>query len=307
MTINETAAVAGTDIKMKIQYSTSSDFSGSVNDVVEIGSCVTTSIWCYGNGVDSDNDPITTILLGDATATSTHNESGISTSSYDHATSTAAEWEFTIKASGAAQNTTYYFRAYDTTSDAAVSKNDGEAYPSLVTEGAATLTFIVSGLSASTVTEGITTDFQTTTTSIDFGTLTVGTETEGAQRLTVTTNAASGYQIFIYERQELLAAGGESIDPINATNSSPAAWPADPSPGGYGYHAGDDTLSGGSTRFLVDDRYAQFETEMKEIAYSSIAVDSESTDMVFKVEITNQQEAGEYSSEVVYICVPVFN
>jgi len=45
---------------------------------------------------------------------------------------------------------------------------------------------------------------------------------------------------------------------------------------------------------------------MKEVAYSSISVTDDVTDLIFKMEITNQQEAGDYNSEIVYIAVPTF-
>ncbi len=304
--IKETGGLQGTDIKIRLQYSQYSDFSQDVYFVTETGDCTGNSGFCYADGVDADNDAITARVLTDSDANATHNESGTSSTTYDHPAIASAEWEFTIKSDGPATNTTYYFRAYDNTTGKAVPLNTDEAYPSLVTEGA-DLTFTVAGLSSETETEGITTDFDTSATAVPFGALNIGTETEGAQRLTINTNAINGYQILVYERQNLLSAGGEAIDPIVAVNENPAAWPADPSPGGHGYHAGDDTLSGGSpARFSPNNTYAKFETAMKEAAYSSIPVTDEVTDLIFKIEITNQQEAGDYSSEIVYIAVPTF-
>jgi len=305
-TIKETGGFQGTDIKMRIQYSQYSDFSQDVNFVTEVGNCTGNSGWCYGDGTDTDNDVVTSRVLGDSDANATHNESGTSATTYDHVANAAAEWEFTIKPDAPDYDTTYYFRVYDNTIGQAVPLNTNESYPSLVTEGAG-LTFTVAGVSASIETEGVTTDVATSATAVNFGTLNIGTEIEGAQKLTVSTNATNGYQILVYGRQNLLSAGGEAIDSIAATNESPASWPIDPSPGGYGYHAGDDTLSGGSSaRFSPNNTYAKFETTMKEIAYSSISVTDDVTDLIFKMEITNQQEAGDYSSEIVYIAVPTF-
>jgi uncharacterized caspase-like protein len=106
----------------------------------------------------------------------------------------------------------------------------------------------------------------------------------------------------------LLGFGGSAeIVPVDATNASPAAWsiPSAAS-GAYGYHTIDATLSGGSARFAADNTYAKFETAVKEIAYSSGPVTNETTDMVYKTQITNQQDAGAYDSKVIYIIVPVF-
>jgi hypothetical protein len=168
MTIKETSGNTGEDIKMRLQYSTTSDFSAGVYFLPEIGDCTTTDAWCYGDGVDADNDPISTLLLSDSNATATHNESGISTTTYDLLANAAAEWEFTIENNAAATGTTYYFRAYDNTNDSAVPKNTGESYPSIV-PGTASLSFDVAGLPPGTTTEGVTTNINTTATAVFWG------------------------------------------------------------------------------------------------------------------------------------------
>ena len=56
----------------------------------------------------------------------------------------------------------------------------------------------------------------------------------------------------------------------------------------------------------VDNTYAQFTAAAEEIAFSSGPVTNESTDIVFKTQINNQQETGSYNSTAVYIVVPVF-
>jgi len=307
LTIKETAGVAGTDIKYKLQFSESSDFSSGVNNAVEIGNCATNSLWCYGNGVDSDNDSITTLVLTDSTAAGTHNESGTSASTFDPPANSAVEYEFTIKHAGAQANAVYFFRAFDVTNNVAVSLNSGETFPSLSTQGG-TLTFSIGGLSAGTLTEGITTDVATTPLALSFGTLSFGSEIEAAQRLTATTNATEGYQIFMFQRQGLINSGSSEIAPVSGTNESPTGWAAGcvSSVGCYGYHAGDDTLAGASTRFAPDNTYAKLETTAKEVAFNSGPVTNESTDVIFKTQITNQQDAGNYLSSIVYIIVPTF-
>jgi len=170
-----------------------------------------------------------------------------------------------------------------------------------------TLTFTVSGLAGGTASEGITTDVATTPTSVAFGNLSFDAETEAAQRLSVTTNATEGYQVFLFQTQGLLRNGPSEILPVTATNASPAVWAIPGGAGGaYGYHAGDDTLAAGSVRFAPNNTYAKFETAPKEIAYSSGPVSAEATDVVFKTQVTNQQESGAYESNVIYIAVPTF-
>jgi len=310
LTINETEGLFGEDVKMRLQYSTYSDFSSDVNFVGEIGS--TTALWTYGNGIDIDNDLLGFSLLADANASSTHNESGISTSSYDHVANTPTEWEFTLYVNEPASSTTYYFRAfssyfslYDWRAKEVVI-NTGESYPSIVVSGGY-INLNLSGLPVGTSTEGIITDITSTATEIPFGYLTVDSEIEAAQRFSVTTDSEHGYQLFVYSRQQFLSGNGADINAVSAFNENPDNWPNNPIPSAFGYHAGDDTLSGSSpSRFAPDNTYVQFETDMKEIGYSSIPVEDEVVDLIYKIEITNLQEAGDYETEVVYILVPTF-
>lgn len=316
MTIKETFDIGYADLKFKLQYSTSSDFSSDVNDVVETGSCTSSSLWCYADGGGSDNGVITTKVLSDADSCAssvgdgcgTHNESGVSSSTFTHVKSAATEYGFTIKNTDTAYNTTYFFRAYDVTNNLPVIFNIGESYPSLVTSDV-TLNVTISGVNSGTTTEGVTTDVTTTATAVNFGTLGFNTQVEAAHRITVSTSAYEGYQIFVYQRQGLLNTiyGSTEIVPVTGTNPSPAAWAI---PGGadgaYGYHAGDDTLAGGSTRFSANNTYAALDSTAREIVYSSGPVTSEVTDIIYKSEVTNQQVAGIYTSRIVYIVVPTF-
>ncbi|KKU51015.1 MAG: hypothetical protein UX72_C0028G0010 [Parcubacteria group bacterium GW2011_GWA2_47_10] len=277
-TVKETSGYGEQNAKFRLQYSQFSDFSQGVFYATEIMDCTSGSGWCYADGGGGDNATITTA------------------------------YEFTIKRSGANPSSTFFFRLYDTVASSSVSLNTGETYPSLSTAGGV-LTFTVSGLSASTVTEGVTTDIGTTPTDINFGLLPLGTELTAAQRTSVTTDATHGYEIFTYEHQGFIGNGGQEIQGVSATNDSPAGWGTacvSSSPGCFGYHAGDDTLSGSVARFAPNDTFAKFETAMREIAYSSGPVTNDDNDIIFKTQITNQQDAGDYSTSIVYIIVPTF-
>ncbi|MCL9972031.1 MAG: hypothetical protein NBV63_01305, partial [Candidatus Pacebacteria bacterium] len=262
-------------VKFRLQFSELSDFSDGGTFVEETGSCTPLSYWCYANGAGDDNGTTTSAVLSDADACvgavgagcGTHNESGISVAAFRHAPLATAEYEFTVRNAGARVNTTYFFRLYDATNAVAVVASS--TYPSLVTEGAA-LTFTLSGVSSGTATEGVTTDVTTTASSVPFGALPSGAEVEAAQRISVTTNATGGYRLYTFARQGLLS-GGNTIAPVSGTNASPNAWGTGCSGTGcFGYHAGDDVLSGSSARFAPNDTYAQFTSSLAEIAYSSI-------------------------------------
>jgi hypothetical protein len=316
MTLKETASIGGSGVKFRIQYSDTSDFSANVRNVFETGSCTTTSTWCYASASGTDNAIISTSVLSDADSCSggagngcgTHNTSGVSTSSFAHAADAATEYEFALKQRAAAVNTVYFFRAFDVNEQVPVPLFGTSTYPSLVT-GGATLTFTVSGLPNGTSTEGVVTDTTTTADTVPFGALLFGNEVEAAQRLTVTTNATDGYQIFLFEDQQFMNQSAGAMPRIAAPNSSPAAWGTacySTSTGCYGYHAGDDALSGGSVRFAPDDTYARFATTTDEIAFSSSPAASDTVDVVFKTEVRTGQEAGAYQNRITYIIVPVF-
>ena len=166
------------------------------------------------------------------------------------------------------------------------------------------------GIASTTVTEGITLDVTTTATAVPYGRLSVGADIEAAQRLSVTTNAPEGYQIYMSTDGDFLSSSGDTIAPITATNAVPAAWATGcdiGASGCFGYHAGDDNLSGGSTRFFAADTYARFSTTtLDEVVYGGGPVATDTVDMVYKVSVKQLQEAGQYTAGVRYIAVPVF-
>jgi len=312
LTIKDTGNATSTNTKFKLQFSEYADFSTEVSDVVETGNCLSNSLWCYAVGAGADNAVITTGVLSDSAVCSggsgagcgTHNIFGSSTSTFTAQASAPVEYEFTIQQAGARVNATYFFRAWDVKHNQPAPANTGKTFPSLSTAGAA-LTFTIVGLPAATTTEGVVTAVATTPTSIAFDNLNFGTEYAAAQRLIVATNATQGYQIFILEQQGLL--GQSEIAPVEATNEAPAAWAIPPAAAGaFGYHAGDDVLSGNSARFAPDNTYAKLETAAKEVAFSSGPTGSKVTDVIFKTQITNQQDAGIYQAAIAYLVVPIF-
>lgn len=167
------------------------------------------------------------------------------------------------------------------------------------------LSLTVMGLPGGAATEGIVTDVATEAGSVAFGDLNFGEEREAAHRLIVNTNSRNGYQVFIFRRAPLT--GPEEIPAIAGTNERPIPWAiAEETSGAFGYHAGDDLLSGGSPRFAPNNTYAALEETPKEIVFSSAPGRGQAVDVVFKIQINEEQAAGDYEAEVGYIAVPVF-
>lgn len=317
--VEERSGAAGTDVKFKLQFSESPTFATGVFDVVSSTTCAQTAtttaqLWCYDDGAGVDNAVIddNTISTANACAAGsgagcgTHNE-GISTTSatFDQAALTNAEFEFTIRNNGARAGRVYYFRLYDIVNDEVVSASS--SYPSLAA-ATAELVFTNSGLPAGTSTEGIVTDVATASTSVSFGSIPFNTEYEAGYRLTVNTNSTEGYQVFMIADRLMQNSYGETVPSVAGTNALPADWSGGCSglTGCFGYHVGDDSLSGGSARFAPDNTYAAVSTStFAEVAYSSVPA-NESHDIVYKIEVGEEQPAGDYSTDVTFIVIPVY-
>jgi hypothetical protein len=137
-----------------------------------------------------------------------------------------------------------------------------------------------------------------------------GPGTIAAQRLTVSTDATEGYQVFVRSNGELENALADDIPSVTGTNSTPSAWSVGcdtAADGCYGYHATDGTLAGGSIRFLVDDTYARFSsTTLEEVMYNSGPVTADTADIIWRLEAHITQPAGAYTTSAQYIVVPIF-
>jgi hypothetical protein len=310
ITVKDTADVAGSNIKFKLQFSEYSDFSAGVSDVVSQGSCTANSLWCYAEGGGDDNTAITTRKLSDSNVFGSHNETPGTPSTFAQPASSLAEYEFTIKHAGARVNQTYFFRLFDTVTGMPVPSDTDKSFPSLATEGAR-ISFAVEGILSGVDTgEGVTTNITTTPTSLPFGLLPVDSDVIASQRFTVSTNATEGYQIFVRAMSDFLNESADRIDPITGTNAVPVPW-ATGCPiiaiGCFGYHAGDHTLSGDNGRFILNDTYAPLSTSSHEsIAFSSVPVTDESLNIVYRTKISTTQPNGNYESALYYIVVPVF-
>jgi hypothetical protein len=309
----EVENAVGTNVKFALQYSQYADFSDGGTTLTSTSSCVATSTWCYADGGGIDNSVVQVKVLTNTDACSsgvgsgcgTHNEAATTTSTFTHPSLAKAEFEFTVSHAAARANGVYYFRLYDVNASRALTASS--SYPSLVTEGAQ-LIFTVGGVNAGVSTAGIVTDATTTATAIGFGTLPFDTGVEAAQRLTITTNATEGYQLLKYATQQPLNVYGNSIDLVSGTNLIPTGWNTGCSSSAvscFGYHTTDATLQGGSGRFAPTDSYAAPSAVPEEIMFSSMPV-TDVQDIIYKMQVSPLQQAGDYVTNIVYIAVPVF-
>jgi hypothetical protein len=314
VTVGELKNVIGQDVKFKLQYDESTDFSNP-RDVVATSTCTATSTWCYVLGGGVNNTLIASSTLSDAdscvagvgTGCGTHNTSPSYAALDAHSAGADREYAFYLTHAAARAGAVYYFRLYETLNAQVVTTRASSTYPSLVAESAA-LALSIAGLPVGTSTAGIVTNATSSPSTISFGFIPLNTDWHSAHRLTVTTNATEGYRVLGFARAQLLNSYGTAIPSITATNAVPTSWALGclfAASGCVGYHTTDAILANGSTRFSPLDSYAGLETSPQEIMYSSIPA-SDIHDIVYKVKVRASQPAGNYETEIVYIAIPTY-
>jgi hypothetical protein len=198
-----------------------------------------------------------------------------------------------------AANTTYKIKV-----KARIGAGNESGYSSTSTAATVnpSLTMTVAGVSTSTSVGGTTTNITTTPIAVPFGNLSIGSIKIGAQTVTVSTNAVSGYTTSVFQDGALRKTNGTTIPALTATNTSPAAWPLSITDGRFGYHSTDSTLCTGTTgRFTSADTFAALSTTPFEVACNTAAVTNESTSIVYKVEVEGLQPPGDYQNKISYI------
>lgn len=169
------------------------------------------------------------------------------------------------------------------------------------------LTVTFAGVNSGVSFDGETTTLTTSANGIGFGTLAVNSPAIAAHTVTVSTNATAGYTTTIRYNQPLTKSGGQTINNVSGTNTTPAAWPGSITTGAFGYHSSDETLCTGNTsRFSSNNTWAALDTSNYEVACSTGPVAAEQTMVSYKLEIGSQQPAGAYSSTVTYITTALY-
>ncbi len=183
------------------------------------------------------------------------------------------------------------------------------------------LTFSVSGVNAGVTINGspTTTVATSTSTTLPFGTLPIGTSRTLAHDLAVTTNAATGYTVTVQQSGDLQSTTGATIDGfVDGTDSvTPTAWqnPAGlvANPDSYGHWGLTSTdfdtvrtadfssntwVSGSTTPVVIMGHSGPSDGTTAGIGTASIG---------YQVQISALQEAGEdYTTTLRYVATPIF-
>jgi hypothetical protein len=184
----------------------------------------------------------------------------------------------------------------------------------------ATLTFFVGGLATSSDVNGQLTTGSSTSQTLPFGTLEVGTSSTLGQQLRVTTNAYYGYTVTVFQDHNLLANNGADIDSFvegTAASTSAQSWASpvaslgnENTYGHFGISSDDDSI-GGSDVFGADEWMGFDGTDPIQVMYHNGPSDGStddigSTTVAYRIEINALQEAGDYSNTLTYICTPTY-
>ena len=180
-----------------------------------------------------------------------------------------------------------------------------------------TFTFTVSGMATSSVVNGVTLTGSTSPTLINYGKVTAGTPKVLGQRLNVTTNARSGFNVTVQTTGTLLSSNGADIDTFtNGTHvNTPVVWSAPTNNiaqentwGHWGLTSADDI----NASEFSGSKYVAASTTARSIFAHTGPADGTtanvgSTTVAYKLEITPLQEAADdYNTTLTYIATPTF-
>ena len=145
--------------------------------------------------------------------------------------------------------------------------------------------------------------------SIAFGSLVPGTPSTATNDLTISAGGASGWQVLAFEDHPLRSETSDDIDDTSCDSScsrtSAGLWTQNTTYG-FGFNMSGEYIS---SDFASSDYYrpfSDFETysEAVEIMISTTATSSATATVTYKVNVDNDQEAGNYQNSVNFIAVP---
>ncbi len=191
------------------------------------------------------------------------------------------------------------------------------------------ITFTIAGLPASTSVCGISTDVSTTALTVPFGDLIVGTFTNAAQRLTVTTNAIGGYTVTAAENDQVgreanacATDGSGSITCIvdasvtGASHTASADWTNATTYPGFGYTLDPDATGATFTpAFYYNESGTFYARQFADLAAGeavqtiferSTVTASDIVDVCYRIAPAATNAAGSYENYLVYTASATF-
>ncbi len=180
---------------------------------------------------------------------------------------------------------------------------------------AASLTFSVTGIATTTSINGDDTTGSTSPTEIDFKTLEIDTEQRMAQELAVSTNADGGFSVTVQQDGNMRSAAGADIDSF--VTGAHADWalnrPArdindENTWGQMGIASNGSDLT---VPFVAGEYEGLDDTNALEVfshdgPANGTTQDAGKASIMYNIEITALQEAGDYQNILTYICTPTY-
>jgi len=181
----------------------------------------------------------------------------------------------------------------------------------------ASLTFGIAGVAQDELVNGATTTIASTAETIPFGTLSSGASTTIAQQLTVSTNAAFGYAVTVEQDGELTSGAGATINswknsPDDTGSTTPDEWTAPTGLLNQDWTYGHMGVTGNDSDLFNLGKYVGLNgTSTLTVLSHTGPADGTTQDaglarVAYTVEITDLQEAGDYTSVLTYICTPTY-
>lgn len=181
-----------------------------------------------------------------------------------------------------------------------------------------TLTFGVAAVNAGQVINGATTTATSTATAVPFGTLSDVAPSVVGQELSVVTNASDGFVVTVQQDGEMVSAAGANINSFKmAANgaglATPEVW-SNPVPslgsdntyGHMGLTTNDDIAAFGGSKLAGLTATAPMAVMSHTGAADGTTQNIGKARVAYEVGISALQEAGDYQSELTYVCTPTY-
>lgn len=177
-----------------------------------------------------------------------------------------------------------------------------------------TITFSIGASSSGVTACGVTTDVTTTATSVPFGTLSLNTFVDGAQLLTVSTNAVNGYSVTAIENDQMSIGGlgattipDTTCDSGTCTSTSESNWATPTDNPGFGYSL--TSLSGATVPFTAGGSFSSrpFDTTTpREVMSSTGVANSHQINVCYRISVDATQAAGDYENQITYTATATY-
>ncbi len=178
------------------------------------------------------------------------------------------------------------------------------------------ITFKIEGIAASETTCGLTTSVTTTATAVPFGVMALDTFKVAAQKITVSTNAVSGYAVTAIENNRMsnLAASPSYIPDTTCDNGScdhdtSDTWATAADNAGLGYTVA--AVAAGPTVAPIDLKFQHFpsvadnEPPFQIMSHTTIA-SSHAMHVCYQLSVDATQPAGNYENQITYTATASF-